>query len=170
MDLLELAARADAIGVKLEVMNGLPIWEAFPSWKHQEAIDRIRNTFKPTPQASGQASLETCACIHIPDVYIIFPDGSLKRPDVAIYCHMPSEEEKETALRTIPEAVIEVVSKGYEIKDLEMNPLFYLSHGVKDVVVFNPSTQGVSHFRRNKRNYYTSPFTIKLECGCTVTV
>lgn len=40
MDLLELAARADAIGVKIEVMNGLPIWEAFPNWKHQ-AIDRI---------------------------------------------------------------------------------------------------------------------------------
>ena len=83
---------------------------------------------------------------------------------------MPSEEEKETAVKLIPEAVIEVVSKGYEVKDLELNPLFYLSHGVKDVVVFNPATLNVSHFRRNKRNHYLSPITLELECGCIVTV
>ena len=169
MDLLELANRANAAGIKLEMMNGLPIWEAFPNWRHQEAIDRIRRTFTTAPKRDNNQT-DDCACVHIPDVYVLFPDGSLKRPDVAIYCTMPSEEEKETAVKLIPEAVIEVVSKGYEVKDLELNPLFYLSHGVKDVVVFNPATLNVSHFRRNKRNHYLSPITLELECGCIVTV
>jgi hypothetical protein len=43
-----------------------------------------------------------------------------------------------------------VVSKGFEAKDLEFGPPFYLSQGVKDVIVFDPLTLLVLHVRRDK--------------------
>ena len=70
----------------------------------------------------------------------------------------------------IPEAVIEVVSKGYEAKDLEIGPPFYLSQGVKDVVVFDPLTLLVLHVRKERTMRQVSPIVIALECGCQVLV
>jgi Uma2 family endonuclease len=70
----------------------------------------------------------------------------------------------------IPEAVIEVVSKGFEAKDLEIRPPFYLSQGVKDVVVFDPLTLLVLHVRKNRTTRQVSPVAIDLECGCRVLV
>ena len=93
---------AEELGIRLEVVSGLPIWEAHPFWKHQKAIDRIRTTIAPKSEAS-------CACVHASDVYVQFPDGSLKRPDIAIFCREP--DETEDAILLVPEAVIEVVSK-----------------------------------------------------------
>jgi Uma2 family endonuclease len=69
-----------------------------------------------------------------------------------------------------PEAVIEVISKGYEYKDLEIGPNFYLAQGVKDVVVFNPYTLVVLHVRRDGARHGVSPMEIGLECGCRVVV
>ena len=70
----------------------------------------------------------------------------------------------------IPEAVIEVVSKGYEAKDLEIGPPFYLSQGVKDVIVFDPLTLFVLHVRKNCTMRQVSPVVIELECGCQLLV
>jgi Uma2 family endonuclease len=102
-------------------------------------------------------------------VYIQFPNG-LKRPDISILCREPSEEEQDSALTIIPEAVIEVVSKGYEAKDLEIGPPFYLSQGVKDVIVFDPLTLLVLHVRKDRTTRQVSPVIIDLECGCKVSV
>jgi Uma2 family endonuclease len=99
---------------------------------------------------------------------VSFSDRSLKRPDVAIFCREPDEQED--AITLIPEAVIEVVSKGYEAKDLEIGPPFYLSRGVKDVIVFDPTSLLVLHARRDGTTRQVSPQVIDLECGCTVTV
>jgi Uma2 family endonuclease len=151
--------RADELGIKLEIVNGLPIWEAHPVYKHQKAIDRIRATI--TPIALND---EVCACIHASDVYVSFPDGSLKRPDIAIFCREPDEEDE--AITLVPEAVIEIISKGYEVKDLEIGPSFYLSQGVKDVVVFDPYTLLVLHVRCDGVERNISPVEINLECGC----
>lgn len=159
MDILELARRAEDAGFKLEIVGGLPMWEAFPSYKHQKIIDQIRRSL---PQDSDK-NTTGCAYIHISDAYILFPDGSLKRPDIA-------EAEQETAISLIPEAVIEVVSKGYEAKDLQIGPRFYLMHGVKDVIVHDPFTQTVLHMRRDGTKYAISPTVITLACGCNVTV
>jgi len=153
--------KAEELGIRLEVVSGLPIWEAHPVWKHQKAVDRIRTTI--TPKSS-----ESCACVHASDVYVQFPDGSLKRPDVAIFSREP--DETEDAISLVPEAVIEVVSKGYEAKDLEIGPPFYLAQGVKDVIVFDPTSLLVLHARRDKTIRLTSPQTLNLECGCEVTV
>lgn len=148
--------RAEELGIRLEMVGGLPIWEPYPVWKHQKAVDRIRETI--------QADL--CSCVHASSVYISSPDGSLKRPDISIFCREPDED----AITLVPEAVIEVISRGSEAKDLEIGPRFYLSQGVKDVVVFDPYTLVVLHVRRDGSQRLVSPVTISLECGCVCTV
>ena len=131
---------AEELGIRLEIVAGLPIWEDQPVYKHQKAVDRIRHTIQPMVSTA-------CACIHIADVYVLFADGSLKRPDISIFCEEPQEEDSPIAL--IPQAVIEVISKGYEAKDLDIGPQFYLAQGVKDVVVFNPYTLAIWANRLN---------------------
>ncbi len=159
--------RADELGIRLEIVAGLPIWEPSPVYKHQKAVDRIRATIAKAA-APSDAEQQACPCIHTADVYIHFPDGSLKRPDISIFCNEPEEEEE--ALTLVPEAVIEVISKGYEAKDLEIGPQFYLSQGVKDVVVFNPYTLVVLHARRDRVARHVSPVDLVLACGCQCTV
>ena len=148
---------AEQLGIRLETVGGLAIWEAARVYKHQKAVDRIRASIVPAPGAA-------CACVHAADVYVQFPDGSLKQPDIAVFCREPAEEED--AITLVPEAVIEVVSKGYEAKDLEIGPRFYLSQGVKDVVVFDPGTLLVLHVTATAAERLVSPVHIELSCGC----
>ena len=165
-DLWKLLQNADEAGARLEIVGGLPLWEASPAPRHQRAIDRIRASIQPhaaPPDAPGK-----CGCVHLSDVYISFPDGSLKRPDISIFCREP--EEQDEAIMLVPEAVVEVISAGYEAKDLEAGPRFYLSQGVKDVVVFDPHTLLVLHIRRDRTTRQASPVTIDLECGCQCVV
>jgi Uma2 family endonuclease len=153
--------QSSELGVRLEIVNGLAIWEAQPLYRHQKHVERIANSITgETPE---------CACIHALDVYIQFPNG-LKRPDISIFCREPSEEEQDEALTLIPEAVVEVVSKGFEAKDLEIAPPFYLSQGVKDVLVFDPATLLVLHVRHGQAQRLISPTTIRLQCGCSLTI
>lgn len=155
----ERLLRADELGVRLKLVGGLPLWEAHPVYKHQKAIDRIRQTIVPI---EGNAAAS--ACVHASNVYVSFPDGSLKRPDIAIFCREPDEEDE--AVKLLPEAVIEIISKGYKARDLEIGPRFYLSQGVKDVVVFDPYTLVVLHVRRDGATRQVSQVEIVLECGC----
>lgn len=157
--------QAHELGIRLEIVAGLPIWEPHPVLKHQRAVDRIRASIEPLSMEPGQHA--GCGCVHAGDVYVSFPDGSLKRPDISIFCHEPDEEEE--AITLLPEAVIEVISKGYEAKDLEIGPQFYLAQGIKDVIVFNPYTLLVLHVRRDQVVRHISPVTIDLECGCRCT-
>ena len=149
-------------GVRLEVHQGLPIWEFMPSPLHTMASVRIAASLR---RASPESK---CGCHGLPDMSILFPDGSLRRPDIAVYCELPPATQE--SARKLPEAVVEVVSPGSEVKDLELSPSFYLLHGIMDVVVFDPSTGSVAHFRRDGRTHHTSPVEIGLECGCAVTV
>lgn len=158
--------RAEELGIRLEIVGGLPIWEPHPVWKHRKAVDRIRASIHPSPAAASRAG--DCRCVHAADVYVTFPDGSLKRPDVSIFCREPDEQEEAISLK--PEAVIEVVSKGYEAKDLEIGPRFYLSQGIADIVVFDPSTLIVLHMRRDGVKRLVSPVELLFECGCACTV
>jgi Uma2 family endonuclease len=149
---------AEDLGVKLEFAGKLAIWEASPFLKHQLEVDRIRDSIKRLKNDSA------CSCINIADIYVLFPDGSLKRPDISVFCEMPTETEE--AVREVPAAVIEVISKKYEAKDLEISPPIYLANGVKDVVVFNPYTMEVIHFREGEKLEMISPVAIEFECGC----
>ncbi len=162
--LLDHLLRADEIGVRLEIVGGLPIWEAHPLLRHQEHIDRIRASIHP--RAAGPAA--GCGCFHIADIYIQFPDGSLKRPDISIFCRRPTDED--SAVTDVPEAVVEVISKGYEAKDLEIAPRFYLSQGVRDVIVFDPYTLLVLHVQPAGAARLVSPVPLSLACGCDLIV
>jgi Uma2 family endonuclease len=133
-------------------------------YRHQKHIERIVQGITKAETAES-----ACECVHAVDVCVQFPTG-LKRPDISIFCREPSEEEQDSALTMIPEAVIEVVSKGYEAKDLEIGPPFYLSQGVKDVVVFDQLTLMVLHVRKDRTTRQVSPVVIALECGCQVLV
>ncbi len=160
--------RAEELGIRLEIANGLPIWEASPVYRHQEAVDRIRSTIAPALQADS--GVNQCGCIHAADIYVSFPNGSLKRPDIAIFCREFTEDEKDDAIKIVPEAVIEVVSRGYEAKDLEIGPAFYLSQGVKDIVIFDPYTLLVLHVRPGSTKRLVSPVKLLFECGCKCVV
>ncbi len=151
--------RADELGIKLEIVNGLPVWEASPVIRHQTAVDRIRESIK---KAANDG--KDCECFHVADIYIQFPDGSLKRPDISIFCKTPAETDE--AVKEIPDAVIEIISKGYEKKDLEVSVPFYLANGIKDVVVFNPYTDEVLYFNGGEKRETISPTEIEFECGC----
>ncbi len=163
MNLIELINRADEIGVRLEIIRGLPVWEASPVYRHQREIDRIRASIKPLEGLD-------CGCFHISDVVVAFPDGSLKRPDIAVYCTEPSESEQDQALTAMPEAVVEIISPGYETKDWEIAPSFYLAHGVKDVLILDPRSKIVLHHRIDGIERLVSPVSRVLECGCELTV
>ena len=39
-------------------------------------------------------SAEPCQCAHLSDVLIRFQDGSLKRPDIAIFCAEPPDQDE----------------------------------------------------------------------------
>ncbi len=163
-DINELFQRGDEAGVRLEIIQGIPVWEAHPNLTHQKAIDQIRQTIKLSVQTNGKK----CDCVHYADLHIRFPDGSNKRPDIAIFCSEPTETE--SAVTQVPEAVIEIISRGYETKDLQLGPPFYLGEGVKDVIVYDPYTHEIRHYEEAGQHTYQSPITLRLHCGCEVTV
>jgi Uma2 family endonuclease len=160
----ELLVRGDEIGLRLEYVEGVPVWEAWPAKRHVMATDVIRASIRRTSDVSSSG----CGCIHYPDLYVRFPDGSIKRPDIAVYCVDPPELDE--AVTGLPDAVIEILSLGYEAKDTEIGKPFYLKHGVKDVILFDPRSGEVVHARRDGERRLQSPVTIDLECGCRCTV
>lgn len=109
-----------------------------------------------------------CECYRAIDVAVRFPDGTVKRPDVAIFCRRPAEEEG--FIHSVPEAVVEITSPGYEDKDLESGRLIYLANGVKDVLVLDRRDLQVHHWHPNGYAVSGSPKLFQLSCGCTVTV
>ncbi len=159
---LDLFLKANEIGLRLEMTAGMPSWETQPVLVHQETVDVIRASIR---RSSGESE---CGCVHYADLYVEFPDKSLKRPDISIFCRRPIELT--TAVTLVPEAIIEIISQGYEVKDLEINPPFFLSQGVKDVIVLDPTTKFILHARKDGKKTYTSPQEFRLECGCVVTV
>jgi Uma2 family endonuclease len=157
---IDLLLREGAI--KLEFTAGIPTWEAFPGVRHQRVIDRIRTSIQSTP------ANDSCACAHYSDVSIQFSDGSFKRPDIAIFCEEPPDQDE--ALTIIPLAVVEIISPNYEYKDLELNPPFYLSQGVLDVVIVDPRSGIVRHHRATALATHQAPVTLDLQCGCRCTI
>ena len=165
MTLYDTAVRlGETFGVKLEVVGGIPIWEASPSYRHQNHVFRIQSSIRPT-DLPGIG----CGCVHVADIYVRFPDGSLKRPNIAVLCTKPDEQAE--AVTMLPEAVIEIISPGYEAKDLSISVPFYLRSGIKDIIVFDPATSDVRHFRPGHAEArFSTPITLNLTCGCEVTV
>ena len=155
---------ADEQGYRLEIIDGLGVWEVMPSKRHIEAEARIERSVRRNPEsASGERG-----CYVYRDLYVRFPDNSLRRPDVAVYRREPEEEDE--AVTLCPEAVIEILSAGSERKDLELSPPFYLRQGIRDVIVLDPYRNIVWHHRPAGVERFDSPVDIALACGCLVTV
>jgi Uma2 family endonuclease len=158
---LDLLLRDGA--VKLEITGGVPTWEASPGSRHQWMVYHIQTSIRPSPEND-----RGCECAHLSDELTRFRDGSLKRPDIAIFCSTPPIQDE--ALTLIPQAVIEVISPGYEYKDLALNPQFYLAQDVDDVVIVDPRAGIVTHYRTTEVSTYHAPTTINLQCGCQCVV
>jgi Uma2 family endonuclease len=169
IDIVEIIAQTDAskAPVRLEYVRGRTKWEASPASRHQKALQRVERSLRPTP---GHA--DGCGCFALADTLIRFgdPDRSIKRPDLAIFCVEPPDTDE--ALELVPAAVVEVISQGYEDKDLGADGApFYLAYGVQDVVIFDPRTEAVYHDRAGQeRRLLAAPVTIDLLCGCRITV
>ncbi|GEM_PF-97397 len=149
-------------GVKLEYVNGISVWEAMPVYRHQ------RKTLDMQISLLDNAAPNGCGCHPIADVTILFPDGSYKRPDIAVYCTEPADQDR--SVTELPEAVIEIISAGYEKKDTEVSLPFYLAQGIPDIVLFNPETNRVSHYHDGQIEECDSPVKLTFACGCRVTV
>jgi Uma2 family endonuclease len=138
-----------------------PIWEASPSPLHQIFVRDIEASIR------AAESGDDCTCEHIADAYIRLPDGSLVRPDIAIFC-APIPRQRE-AYAAVPAAVIEIVSPNYEAKDYEELPPIYLANGVRDVVVVDPEQGVFTHYRPGQpRSIQQLPYQLRLKCGCSV--
>ena len=157
--LWRLLHEADELGVRLEVVGDALTWEGVPGFRHQEIVGRVQESFdRPTGSES----------VCVAGVYVRFPSGVVKRPDIAIFCRRPEQEEG--FVRMAPEAVVEITSPEYEEKDLVSGPPLYLANGVKDVVVLQRSTGLVHHWTATGSCAVPSPVTIELVCGCRVVV
>ncbi|HRK21399.1 MAG TPA: Uma2 family endonuclease [Fimbriimonadaceae bacterium] len=155
---------ADEAGIKIEMVEGIGSWEMMPNPRHQTTVFKIQQTIRRAEMGTD------CGCFQYADVYVRFKDGSFKRPDIAIYCQELPDIDGDHAVTQIPEAVIEVLSKGYEAKDLEIGAPFYLKMGVKDVIVVDPKSGQIHHFRPEGTKVLQSPQLFQLECGCLVDV
>ena len=162
-ELLFHLMQADEFGLKLEVVEGEYTWEFFPSPLHQGVVRRIDRSARPTPGDD-----QGCGCFTLSDAYVQFADGSLKRPDLMVFCAEPPLTRQ--PLTVMPEAVVEILSPGGAKKDLQVGPPFYLSQGVKDVIVVDPEGGEARHFRRDGERKVPPGATIRLECGCELTV
>lgn len=164
-DTLDIILQTDASGapVRLEYVRGRLKVEASPASRHQKTIDRIRISLTPI-QGVG----DDCGCFSLADTLIRFPDpdASLKRPDIAIFCADPPDSDE--ALDILPAAVIEILSLGYEEKDLgDDGAPFYLACGVRDVLIVDPRAGRVLHYRAGQAlRVLETPQTIDLQCGC----
>ncbi|MBK9712009.1 MAG: Uma2 family endonuclease [Kouleothrix sp.] len=166
----DLIVQTDASGapVRLEYVCGRLKVEASPASRHQMTA---KATLASLQRMAGRG--DGCAYYSLQDVLIRFPDPdqSLKRPDIAIFCAQPPLSDE--ALELLPAAVVEILSLGYEDKDLGADGApFYLACGVADVLVVDPRSGRALHYRAGMGGPVTlhTPATVDLACGCRVTV
>jgi Uma2 family endonuclease len=167
-DVEQSILQTDASGapVRLEYVRGRTKWEASPDSPHQKAVQRIERAIARHGGPNGGG----CGCFTLIDVLIRFndPDRSLTRPDIAVFCEEPPDGDQ--ALESVPAAVIEVLSVGYEEKALgDVGAPFYIAAGVADVLVIHPCGGQVLHNRAEPPPPTSqAPVTLDLSCGCRV--
>ncbi len=160
----DLILQTDASGapVRLEYVRGRLKVEASPASRHQMTAKAIEASLRPIP-----GRRDGCACYGLQDVLIRFPDldKSLKRPDIAVFCTQPPESDE--ALDVLPAAIIEILSVGYEDKDLGPDgATFYLAYGVLDVLIVDPRNGLALHYRPDQAAIeLRTPATVVLACG-----
>jgi Uma2 family endonuclease len=151
-------------GVRLEITGGRTTWEAMPGALHNGIVDDIRQNLTRYNPPTG-----ACGCHHIADTYIEFVPSLLRRPDIAVFCTKPPRPDG-AITGLIPEAVIEVLSTGYEQKDRDAVAL-YLGAGVLDVLLVDPRRRLVECHRQGEAPQRLElPATCVLQMGCTLPI
>ena len=74
-----LVRSADESLVKIEMTAGVPTWEAMATPRHQRILGEIFEGVR-------RMHASDCGCHRTIDMYVRFPEGSFKRPDLSIYC------------------------------------------------------------------------------------
>ena len=161
--LAKLYALEEELGLRFELTDGGITWETFPGVAHQEIVFNVQTSLDRRRTDRGD-----CECYQGADIDVVLADGTVKRPDVSVWCKRP--KELEGFVHEVPEAVIEIVSPGYEAKDLLHGPPIYLRNGVKDVIVFDRAKGEVHHWGPEGHRIVPSPTVFDLACGCRVTV
>ena len=105
--LVKLIESVNGDGVRLEYVAGTPYWEMMPGARHHDALMSIWSRL--TNERKGSSD---CGYFPYVELTLGFPDGSVKTPDLSIFCKRPTE--REGLVHLIPEAVVEIVSPGYE--------------------------------------------------------
>lgn len=151
-------------GYRLECVNGLAIVEPIAGPPHQTSVQRILDSIHCR---LGEAS--ACDCVSVVDARMRFPDDSHKHSDIAIFRGMG--DAKETEITFCPQVVIEVLQADFAAKDIVIGVPFYQRVGIPDIIVFDPETNIVRHWRNGgNEKSYPSPVKLDLLCGCTITV
>jgi hypothetical protein len=152
LDIAEIIAQTDAAkaSVRLEYVRGRTKWEASPASRHQKALQRIERSLRPSPATPAAAPASPwptrwfVSATPIARWRCASARSAIKRPDLAIFCAEPPDTDE--ALEVIPAAVVEVLSLGYEDKDLGPDGApFYLTYGVQDVLIVDPRSGAVYH-------------------------
>ena len=82
-ELWEKMMDAEAGSTRMESIGGTPIWEFFPSPFHQDVLRTVDRSVRPVDEKGA------CTCYTLSDAYIRLRDGSLRRPDLMVYCSKP---------------------------------------------------------------------------------
>jgi Uma2 family endonuclease len=144
-------------------VNGISTVEPTPKSRHQEIVQNLLDSIYCR---LGEAS--NCDCVSIADARIRFPDGSRKRADIALFRGGGDESGE---IITCPQVVIEVLQSEFIAKDLVIGVPFYQRVRIPDIIVFDPEANVVRHWRNGgNEKSYTSPVTLDLLCGCTITI
>jgi Uma2 family endonuclease len=159
LSLESLMERADDAGIRLELVRGEHRWEAAPLARHQRAVQRA--------VASLRRPSTGCACFILTDTCVSLSPDTVKRPDIALWCREPANLD--AFITELPDAVIDVISPGYEKKDHDSAAL-YLELGVRDVLTFDPRS-GVIRIYDTPAQWteLRAPTSVTLRgCGCSV--
>jgi Uma2 family endonuclease len=137
------------------------LWEPTPDLHHQTAIHRIIQSIRPT-SAHG-AEVECCV-----DRLILTKDGSILRPDIALFttqqCHHPDP------LRTLPFAVIEILSPETERNILEIAAPAYQKLGITETLAVSLRTDTLHLWTPGTTGTFQTPITIQLSNGIQITI
>ena len=80
----------------------------------------------------------------------------------------PAPPRVRAAVTQVPTAVVEALSPSSIVKDTQISPDWYLSQGVRDVLVYDPEGLTVDHIRASGRERHAIPVELETETGCLV--
>ncbi|MGE3075399.1 MAG: Uma2 family endonuclease [Dehalococcoidia bacterium] len=136
---------------RLELIDGEVYEKVSPTWKHGVISGELYSLLREF----GSPSVEPRAIIPAKGNL----EGSSPVPDVAFY--LPGRPTPPDWMRVAPDIAIEVLSPGQRLPDIRSKIDAYLSFGVREVWVIDPSQRSVDVFSGTARLRLTDADTLK---------